>query len=200
VVSALRPCKEQNYYEILEVSPQATDEEIRIAYENLKTTYSPSSPGIYALFTPEEVKDILTKVEEAYRVLSNPRSRREYDLMLRGEGGKVAIPPSTPIVPHRRLGPEEIREIMGSKEVTFSGESLRKIREYLSLGLDVVAMETKIGKDNLRSIEEEDIHAFPAPVYLKGFLGAYAKILGLDPYKVVEEYLQGITRKGYQGD
>ncbi len=195
----MKTWRDQNYYEILEVDPQATDEEIRIAYEKLKTTYSPSSPGIYALFTPQEMKEILAKVEEAYRVLSNPRNRNEYDLMLRGEKTEVTIPaPASAVSLHRHLGPAELREALGGEEGPFSGENLRKIREYLSLEADEVARETKIGRNNLSSIEEEDINSLPALVYLKGFLKAYAKVLGLDPYKVIEDYLARITRKGYQ--
>jgi curved DNA-binding protein CbpA len=200
VVLELRSWKDQNYYEILEVSPQASDEEIRIAYEKLKTIYNPGSPGIYALFSPEEVQDILIKVEEAYRVLSNLRNRKDYDRMLKEEGEMVIVPPPIPSAPHRSLDPDELKEALGSQEIMFSGESLRKIREFLKLSLDDVARETKIGKNALQVIEEENIQAFPAPIYLKGFLRSYAKSLGLDPYRVTSEYLERIMEKGYQWD
>ena len=63
-----------------------------------------------------------------------------------------------------------------------------------------MAVETKVGKHNLKAIEEEDVQALPAPVYLKGFLRVYAKALGLDPQRVTEEYIEGITWKGYKKD
>ncbi len=197
MVSVVKSRDEQNYYSILEVSPHASDEEIRIAYEKLKATYSPNAPGIYALFTPEEVKEVLTKVEEAYQILSNPHSRREYDLVLKGGKKRPATPPPTSTVSHRVLDDEEVRKALGSKEVIFSGNNLRKIRRYLSLKVDDIAKETKIGKAHLKAIEEEDIHSLPALVYLKGFLKTYATILGLDPYQVTEQYLARITEKGY---
>jgi len=200
VVFELRSWKDQNYYEILEVNPQASDDEIRIAYEKLKTIYNPGSPGIYALFSPEEVKDILIKVEEAYRVLSNLRNRKDYDRMLKEEGEKVVVPAPIPVASDRSLEPDELREALGSQEIIFSGESLRKIREFLALSLDDVAKETRIGKNNLQVIEEENIQAFPAPICLKGFLRSYAKCLGLDPYRVTSEYLERIAKKGYQWD
>ena len=200
MVFELRSWKDQNYYEILEVNPQASDDEIRIAYEKLKTIYNPGSPGIYALFSPEEVKDILIKVEEAYRVLSNLRNRKDYDRMLKEEGEKVVVPAPIPVASDRSLEPDELREALGSQEIIFSGESLRKIREFLALSLDDVAKETRIGKNNLQVIEEENIQAFPAPIYLKGFLRSYAKCLGLDPYRVTSEYLERIAKKGYQWD
>jgi cytoskeletal protein RodZ len=42
----------------------------------------------------------------------------------------------------------------------------------------------------LEWIEEEAFEKLPALVYLKGFLKSYAQSLGLDPQKVVEEYLR----------
>ena len=189
-----------NYYEILEVSPKATEEEIRIAWEKLKAIYTPNSPGINVLFTPKEIKEIHDKVEEAYRILCDPRSQRDYDAMLRGEGEKSAISPPNPAVTHRILSSDKIREILGDADITWSGEYLCKIRQHFSLNLNEVAVETKVGKHNLKAIEEEDIQALPAPVYLKGFLRTYAKALGLDPYRVTEEYLERIRWKGYQKD
>lgn len=194
----LKPWREQNYYEILEVGPKATEEEIRIAYDTLKAIYSPSTPGMTLLFTPEEVKEIHDKVEEAYRVLRDPRSQREYDLMIRGEGEMTAVPAPSFIVTHRLLSPKQIEEALGGGEVHWSGESLGKIRRYLSLEIDEVAVEIKVSKHNLQAIEEEDVKALPAPVYLKGFLRVYTKTLGLDPKQVTDEYLAWITEKGYK--
>ena len=200
MVTQLKSWREQNYYEILEIGPKAAEEEIRTAYEKLHTIYTPNSPGITILFTPEEVKEIHDKIEEAYRVLRDPRSQRDYDLVLRGEGEMPAVPPPSATVTLRILSPKEIREALGDAEITWSGEQLRNIRKHLSLELDELAAQTKVGKHNLKTIEEEDIEALPVPVYLKGFLRTYAKALGLDPHRVTEDYLEGIKGKGYQKD
>ena len=187
-----------NYYSILEVSPHASDEGIRSAYEKLKATYSPNSPGIHALFTPEETQEILVKVEEAYRVLSDLHSRREYDLTLQGKRKRPITPPRITTVSSRHLNDQKIQEALDGKEVIFTGKNLCKIRRYLSLTIDEIAKETKIGKKSLKAIEEEDIHGLPALVYLKGFLRTYAQILGLDPYRVIEQYLERLSQKGYR--
>lgn len=200
MVTELKSWQEQNYYEILEVGPQATEEEIRVAYDKLKTIYNSASPGMTILFTPEEVKAIHDKVEEAYRMLRDPRSQREYDLMLRGEWDKPVVPPPSPTVTYRILSQKQIREALGADEITWSGETLRKIRRYLSLDLDKMAVETKIAKHNLKAIEEEDVHALPAPVYLKGFLKTYAKTLGLESQRVTEAYLARIPWKDHKKD
>jgi flagellar biosynthesis protein FlhG len=200
MVTQLKSWREQDYYEILEIGPKATEEEIRIAYEKLHLIYTPNSPGITVLFTPEVVKEIHDKIEEAYRVLRDPRSQRDYDLVLRGEGEMPAAPHPSATVTNRILSPKEISDALGDAEITWSGEQLRNIRKHLSLEFDEVAAQTKVGKHNLKAIEEGDIEALPAPVYLKGFLRTYAKALGLDPQRVTEDYIEGIKGKGYQKD
>jgi flagellar biosynthesis protein FlhG len=198
MVTGLKSWREQNYYEILEVDPQATEEDIRIAYEKLRAMYSLITPGLTILFTPEEIKEIRDKMEEAYRVLRDPRSQREYDLMRQGAWGKPITPPPNPLVVRRTLDAQQIREALGGYEMLWSGENLGKIRRYLGLDIDALAVEIKISRHNLEAIEAEAMQALPATVYLKGFLRSYTKALGLDPNLVSEAYLARITEKGYQ--
>jgi curved DNA-binding protein CbpA len=73
---------EQTYYEILEVKPNAGATEIYNAYQRARSTYSPSSPALYSMFTPEEAKQLLALIEEAYQVLSHQARRKEYDVKL----------------------------------------------------------------------------------------------------------------------
>ncbi len=200
MVTQLKSWREQNYYEILEISSKAAEEEIRVAYEKLHTIYTPNSPGITLFFNAEEVKEIHDKIEEAYRVLRDPRSQRDYDLVLRGEGAMPPAPSPGATVTQRILSSKEIKEALGDAEITWSGEQLRNIRQHLSLELNEVSAQTKVGKHNLKTIEEEDIEVLPPLVYLKGFLRTYAKALGLDPHQVTEDYIEGIKGKGYQKD
>lgn len=68
-----------NYYEVLEITPDATQQEIRQAYLRLKLAYSKDSVALYTLVSKDETDEILRKVEEAYKILSNEDRRREYD-------------------------------------------------------------------------------------------------------------------------
>ena len=72
----------QTYYELLEVPPQAGPTEIYNAYQRARTTYSPSSPALYSMFTPEEAKELMLLIEEAYQTLSHQGRRREYDMKI----------------------------------------------------------------------------------------------------------------------
>src|SRR5208337_4674345 len=132
MAAELKPWQEQNYYEMLEVGPRATEEEIRIAYDTLKTIYSQSTSGMTLLFSSAEVKEIHDKIEEAYRVFRDPRSQREYDLMIRGEGEMTAVPAPHPFVTHRVLSPKQIEEALGNDEIHWTGENLAKIRRFHS--------------------------------------------------------------------
>ena len=74
--------EDQTYYEILEVTPKANSNEIYQAYQRARTTYSPSSPALYSMFTPQEAQELLALIEEAYQTLSNQGRRREYDIKI----------------------------------------------------------------------------------------------------------------------
>lgn len=77
-----RQTNTQTYYEILEVKPTAGSTEIYNAYQRARTTYSSSSPALYSMFSPDEAKQLLALIEEAYQTLSHQARRKEYDVKL----------------------------------------------------------------------------------------------------------------------
>lgn len=62
-----------NYYEILGVDRQASDDDIRKAYRKMSRKYHPDIAG-------PEFEDKFKEVNNAYDVLSNPEKRRMYDM------------------------------------------------------------------------------------------------------------------------
>ncbi|HMO63993.1 MAG TPA: helix-turn-helix domain-containing protein, partial [Verrucomicrobiota bacterium] len=60
------------------------------------------------------------------------------------------------------------------------GEQLRRAREAQGLSLAQVADHTKLRADHLDALERGDFGVFPAPVYVRGTVRTYARLLHLD--------------------
>lgn len=76
------------------------------------------------------------------------------------------------------------------------GKYLKVERELRNLSLEEVAQFTRIKKHILKAIEEDEYELLPPGIYVKGFLTAYAKYLGLDPKDVIlryQNYLKSLT-------
>lgn len=88
-----------NYYEVLEVSEDAPTHEILKAYQRAKATYNSDNPALYSMFTPDEAKELLRLVEEAYSILGNPSLRKTYD-EARASGGSSPLMATPQMIPH----------------------------------------------------------------------------------------------------
>jgi curved DNA-binding protein CbpA len=62
----------KNYYEILEITPEAKADDIRRAYFRLAREYHPDHSG-------NNNAAIMAELNHVYEVLSNPQKRQEYD-------------------------------------------------------------------------------------------------------------------------
>lgn len=73
---------EKTYYEILQVSPEASREVIAMAYKALVKKYHPDNVQNNA----EDATEMLKQVNEAFDVLSDDEKRKEYDAILKSSG------------------------------------------------------------------------------------------------------------------
>lgn len=69
------------------------------------------------------------------------------------------------------------------------GENLRRERELRGIGLREIADETKISIRFLQALEQDRIDLLPGGLFRKTFVRQYAKHIGLDPERVVAEFL-----------
>jgi curved DNA-binding protein CbpA len=205
----MRPLRDQNFYELLEVPPDATLQEIARAYKIARSTYQPSSTATYSVFSDEENQEILGKIEESYTVLSDARLRREYDARLGRQRMEAEREPSpVEVAPVRSRtnaqaayalqSPEsdmELEESIEPEDGVYDGAVLRRIRLSRGVEIEEIAEVTKINKTYLRFIEEDRYHDLPAPVYVRGFLAQYARCLRLDPRGVTESYLERLRQR-----
>ena len=74
----------------------------------------------------------------------------------------------------------------GSMTLEEMGALLRQERERQGVSLDTAAADIKISKRYLIALEEGRTDMLPHPVYAKGFVKNYAKLLGLDPEELGE--------------
>lgn len=70
---------QENYYHLLGISHSANNDEIKKAYRNLVRKYHPDRNN------SKNAPLILSNLNTAYHVLSDPKKRRAYDLCYRGD-------------------------------------------------------------------------------------------------------------------
>ncbi len=75
------------------------------------------------------------------------------------------------------------------------GETLKREREFKKISLREVAKNTRVKEYLLRAIEEDRYDLLPSSTYVKGFLLAYAKYIGLDPDEVLLRYENLLKRE-----
>lgn len=197
--AASKRTEEQSLYEVLEIDPGASDEDIRRAYKRAKEMYEPHSMVVAGLFTPERLAVVVQRIEEAHDTLLDAEKRRQHDLKLFPDG-IPARPAPTPAqgVAAAPTGPARLDETPAKIEVPepditpeteFTGDLLRRVRESRGIDLIEISQRTKVGIGHLRAIEEERWGNIPAAVYLRGFLVEYARFLRLDVQQVTRTYL-----------
>jgi cytoskeletal protein RodZ len=81
-------------------------------------------------------------------------------------------------------------------EMESLGKYLKAERELRNLSLEEVSKFTRIKEQYLNAIEEDRYDLLPSAIYVKGYLTAYARYLGLDPNDTVlryQRYLKQLT-------
>lgn len=214
----------QTYYELLEVPPTAGPTDIYNAYQRARSTYSPNSPAIYSMFTPEEANQLMGLVEEAYQTLSHQARRREYDVKI----GLAKPEPPKPLAqepPRARsndqwIGPVKVaagkQETLpkGFARTKFSvyevkpemeaeieraeeidGLWLQKVRLYKGVTLDQMSDEIRVIKSTLVALEANDLEALPVAVFTRGFVVQMARVLNLNDRRISDAYMKFFRSK-----
>jgi len=189
----VRPLSDQDHYEILEIPRGASTGAVERAYRLARTTFADDSLALYSVVDPRDAEAIRQRVEEAYRVLSDPSARREYDAGLEPGSGE-ALPIEFDAEPPRvvaQSSPGVVGDLApGEQPTRYDGAAFRAARLRHSLGLDQIAEVTKVNPRYLRYIEEENLDGLPARVYVRGFVEAYSRMVGFDPGRSVPSYME----------
>ena len=96
----MKPFREQNYYELLDLAPGAGADAVAKAYASAKRMFSADALGSYWCLDPAEAEALLSRIDEAWRMLSDPASRARYDEetlgLVRSPAGTSPPPPKPP--------------------------------------------------------------------------------------------------------
>jgi len=169
-------------YGVLGLEPRASREQVERAYRFCLELYGEGALAIYSLLEPEEAEQQRTRVREAYEVLSDVEKRNAYD------SAQGFLPPDAPVLAFPTPAAGSNRAAAELPEV-LTGADLRRLREARGVSLRHIASITKIGMRYLEYIEEDRFAFLPAPVYLRGFLHEYARLVGVDPRRMADAYM-----------
>ena len=82
------------------------------------------------------------------------------------------------------------------QEEKFSGQLLSEARKKRRLRYKRLSTELNIPEKYLQALEEENYGVMPGgDPYIKGYLRAYAKKLGIDPDFIIERYSENLKNK-----
>lgn len=207
----------KNYYEILGVSTTATPEEISRGYQQARLAFSPDGAAMYSLLSQDECSEMLELIDEAFSILYDSNKRQNYD-RARGivsasetntsssfslasklaevsdkkEEKKNDEPKINRLVAQKRFALEYAVNEDFEKEIEqtteYTGAFLKKIREYRNVSIERLCDMTRVSKNYLIAIEEENVEKLPANAYTRGFIYQYAKCLKLPPDSVATSY------------
>jgi flagellar biosynthesis protein FlhG len=189
-----------SHYELLEVPPTASFEDIRRANRRIRDVYGAESIAISGLYDPASLEAVHRRLDLAYTTLMDAAKRKDYDLELFPDGVPMPVV-AADTTPQTRAPAKSTADDSGGltpqrppmPEITpttlFSGPLLRQIREAVGVELREIAERSKIGMAYLHALESELFAKLPAPVYVRGFLAEYARALGLDAERVKQTYL-----------
>ncbi|MBE0598515.1 MAG: helix-turn-helix domain-containing protein [Desulfuromonadales bacterium] len=143
-------------YRCLDLPVNAPPLQVERAFRRKQALYGEAVLATYSLLDAGGRQALLDRLEAAYRLISADRGRALAPLAV--TTGAAAEEPDPATCPGRFL---QVR------------------REAAGLTLREVAARTKVSPMRLAQIEAEQHQALPAPVYLRGFVVAFARALGL---------------------
>jgi len=162
-----------NYYETLQISPDASEEVIKAAYKALVKKYHPDNGVVNGT-------EKLQKINEAYKILSDSSSRRKYDQLLKNSKEKI--------VNDEKQCEYSTDDFYNSKQ----GESSDEVNDDY---------EEKVSESKFGNIFDSVVDGISKRVYRNRqiFENAYYDGLNMDDYELVNAFKKnyGLKRQGY---
>ena len=165
-------------WEVLGVEPGANLEKVHRAYHTRRSLFAAGSLATYSLLGTKERDEFLGRIDEAFMRISNAAADltaaadEETDERLKVDTALAGLRTPT--------------DLVGDP-----GAYLHHHRLVSGLTLDQVSVETKIRPNLLASIEKEEWHKLPAPVFVRGFVLQVSRLLRMDePEQLAAAYVE----------
>lgn len=155
----------QPSYDRLGLSPEASIREVERAFRELRDLYSDESLATYSLLEYADRQEKLESLQDAYDQILQSR------LHASSEAAGKAI-----VVDEKHQLADRIICVDADPQQQ-PGLFLQQMREARGLSLNDVAERTKVGSFQLQGIEGQRFDVLPAPVYLRGFLKEFARVV-----------------------
>jgi len=78
----LKKIEELDFYEVLNLRVDATDQEVRNAYTLAVATYHPDALASYGVLSAEERRSVLDRIKKAFETLGDAEARQSYDALI----------------------------------------------------------------------------------------------------------------------
>ncbi len=187
------PMEEQTLYDLLEIYPGASEEEVRRGLKQVRDYFGADGLAVRGVCTEEERKDYQWRAEAAHETLIDRSKRREYDRATfpdgfpafkeqfsdgrRGITGRVQSP-------HDSLPRVELTD-----DQMVDGAFLGKVRRERGIELEDISNRAKISISYLKALEEERFMDLPEAVYVRGFVTEYARYLKINSQRAVDDFM-----------
>ena len=166
---------EQNLYDLFEVDPHVSDEELRRAYKRMWACFHPDHCSSYGLYSRAQLEALLDQFQKGFELLMDPEKRKDYDTRIFPNGvpqKKVHQESSSRLAPTLQpiINEVDALKIWPTLTQNSLGAKLGGLREQFNVSLSTIHERSKISISMLEYIEQDNFEKLPALIYLKGFL------------------------------
>lgn len=187
------PTAQQNLYELLEIYPGASEEEVRRGLKRIRDLFGGGSLAMSGVCSDVEREAYQRLAEESHATLVDRARRRDYDKSAFPDGFSHALvggvsqrPGLTERVtrPHESLPRVEVPD-----DQLIDGVFLGHVRKERGIELVDISNRARISVSYLEAIEQERFDDLPAAVYTRGFVTEFARYLKLDPVRAAADFM-----------
>ena len=188
-----------SHYELLEVPPTASFEDIRRANRRIRDIYGAESIAISGLYDPVSLEAVHRRLDLAYTTLMDAAKRKDYDHELFPDGVPMPVQQFDRIIDVAAAAAAAKGVSRDAARSTADARDQRAHRVLRPAARQPRSDRRRAARDCgevedqhgvlARARRRECSRSYRRAVYVRGFLAEYARALGLDAERVKQTYL-----------